>query len=1589
MPNLPDSSAPDLTLGHKIELVFALLLIGLVCIILANGIWTGVPDSPSSSPTARPSPTGEQTPSPTGDKPSSPAAKTVTSEDANAAEKEAAEAKAEAETEAGIGTEVNANDQATQSSKADNKTPAGDSEKDHTGDPAAGDSTAGDTPENRVSASRPQIPIASGPWDDVLSPNFEPPRFIDVCFVDFDTSKMLPQTDDLKQWFASVPGQPFELRETRTSVGQCAEFNGLMRLRAPLNVGAALKLSLTNNSHMRWHFFDGTSGVTVAFHHDDYDGWFAYQTERKGGEPRPHTMALAASDQMRARRTEVRSGGTFEFRHHRGHLYVTRGDIVLLKTPLEQPPDEVYFEGKAAFHGIALSRTKDFPPADEPVLAYQTVADIQRPADLEWEEHLSDGLHIEKHNDGAVSLVANQAESRGWISCPIPRHGVGEIVVLIEGATPGTGVFLQRTDDSIHENLRFLRDTASGHTCVTLMHGLDDTREKKFPGLHERVVPLAAGSQWLRILFCGGMLRWWMSTDGEHWAEPELPLGHRNSGVSRFGLMQIGKQQSGQIRLRRIVVRDYTTLASLTDAALLNEAPALSTAPSYGHWLAQATESQPQGIELTEWRIACAIRTIGAGCNLTLGQQLIELLLDAAESKPWPADRQLALLNEAAHIAYLRDSHPLTLRFLDRYRRLAIAGFQQRQTPPFSLIRRELQTHPFTTLHHLHIVEHAPVREEILQLVAVEDWHRLAELCRQLRFFEPAQLPEASLVEWAEATAARHLPRDRDSSRSVVRKAEWRHPLIEELDKSAYNMLAELNAVLASEAYEEAATAIAALDADALDGVARSPADPNLFVSLPTAVRTLLTQHKTLADVLDLKFRDVARLRIRTAIQSNHPAAIELATVQFAVCEPVAEAHRWLGDRALSSGWFLRALDQYKRAFRIMPAADRSEMVPRIRLAAAFAGSGLAGERHEGQPGDAAGNDSAAEDPLHDDLLRYAPPSAAPVRMNEVELTAAEFEDLIRALREQQRGEIGRLSAADDVPPVSIAPAEYELHRRGRLDGPVGDRPQDELIARGRQYQIDWVNRQLATAVDGDTMFAANRFQVAAYDLNTGNRRWQTRPPEGKKPLRSQDWGLIKMRPLVDRQRVYARMLYERGPNLTCWDRTNGNEIWTLPSTYNQFVVSDPLLIQGQLCVLLLNRMTEGNGILSLAIVDRQYGHLNQTFELLQLDESWWQRRCCEVAPTPDGLCACLGGVVLHCGLTGQLDWLRKTPVLPTAEEPTWVQQHYQAPLFRHDKLYVVQPGVRTIECLEAATGRLLWSCLLPEVQRIVGIAENLVVVETANGFQAVRADTGRRVWFFPATSVMHAAACTTDGRLFFSQRTPESTDSRIFETHLVWLELATGAKLASSELIGATNESPRLGQLTAFGDRLWGFYGQGHDDATRDLIELVKKGDASVPEPAGAPADEDVFAGTVVATLRRAAQSHVPGWTLLSGEMVGPAAIEGERWGKADVLGVRARYGSSAIWCRKVAIPKYGKPKLRIEVGNEPAESWRLVVRHGGQEVSREEITAGKHSGHWKTFDLDLTPRCGTEGWLIIEADYLHGGKHADLFWNRIELVF
>jgi outer membrane protein assembly factor BamB len=1404
----------------------------------------------------------------------------------------------------------------------------------------------------------------------------KPVRSLDsILFQRFDTRRVLPQASDLHRWFDVIVGEPKGIVETRSKHGQCGAIEGILRLNAPWTNDSILRLQLESYKQLQMHFFVGQQGLTLVYHADQPERWAAYVTTRKPAGFTPQTWQLTANDGGRNRRTQIGQGGPYQLRHRRGELLLSRGDVVVIRAPLAELPDDVFFQGSASIVGIDWVRvagaadgmTKDDP--SEVVAANAPVVRTIRAADFAWQPQLDPKSSLTISPGDTIRLESTKATKRSWCTIWRPRDDLSFIDLELEDATAGAGIYLGDIA-SPKWVLRYVRDNRTGQLCMMARGTRDDHRAQDFPPLHVAMLPSVGGRHWVRLVYGSSMIRWWLSVDGRHWAEAE-PLRNPPTNLTHLGLHCVTNAECG-VTLRRIRLTPLTAITALADPHLRHRVwlPDAAKAPKdIADWIAQTTELQPSGSSINAWRRSAAVQTLASGCPAPLGIALLDLLLDDAAARELPLEEQLRLLDQAALLADLYDNQQRLQAWVDRYHRLGLAAAAEHDGRAFSSIRTALMRSPINTIRPIDVFHSQAIGEELVQLVYAGDWPRTARFCQKIRFFHlQAKVP---LFEWSEMAAAKRTPEGLSKDLLTRLPETWRNMLIERQSKDVYNVAAELLALLDSDAFDDAARMIARLDPRHLPGIAVDERDDRLLASLPALITMADRRHPQLRTAVVSQQAALADLRLREQMAQHDADGVALVALQFPGTTAVSKAHAWLGDRALTSGWFETALWHYRRASQVSIPIDGPDLGSRVTMSKIMLGS----ETHVGTP---------------------------PLRLGDIQLKIEEIVAIEANRRAEMGMDSGRFEPNGFAGPhlLTAAPTEFVVHKRARLDGSVGQDTNRVTIQNVNDFRIDWANRQLAVSIDDQRMYVSNRFQVAAYDRKSGARAWQSPQLPGR-VRKAHEWSLTAMRPVLHGERIYARQMYGDTVSLVCLDKSTGQPIWTAIHRRNIDNISDPMIIQDRLVCLTMARTSQLESVVRFTEFDPETGTLWHERDLVTLSNAWQRRQVCEVQTIRDGIIAVLGGVVISCDVEGQLRWVSRQILLPPDEQPDWVTQTFSPPLVFSDthaaadgqaaspgdRIFVTEPGVRALQCLDAETGDLIWSRTLPDLRRLLGISGGCLIAHGRERLLGLDPATGETRWLHPIEPLLHGHLCGGEHGILVARRQPIDEKKTKFVPELVWLDGRTGKETHSTRLDGLEDADPRLGPMVVIEGQVWTFFGRGPRDPYRDVIQLTP---TAIPAASSPPVTaDDPWKRHLPEDQRRALKKKFPDWSLLGGIQAKGTGIVAEVHGEKEVLSLATRKGVPLILGRSLEIPIGAQPRLRLVFGSEVNRPGQIEVRFQGVTVWKTEITPKSHTTPWKTIDVDLQSVSGASGWLTVHARFDNGNNPVLVAWKQLDLVF
>ncbi len=1431
------------------------------------------------------------------------------------------------------------------------------------------------------------------PWFEALDPETEPELLAETAyrFPGWQRGEPLHK-DEAEVWLKPVPGEGFRIDAKEDDNLRWVEINGVGKLQAPWGPDAVLRLSLFETENFRLHFWTGEEEGVTLWHYRERrpQVWAAYRSKRKNNEPLPENItALLTTDDGRMSR--VRSG-VVEFRYQDGLLVMSQGPARLLSVPLAGPPKEVIFDGRAMLSELAMYRGEAFPeqepnprprvrpstdPTDSVWMTTRPGPDGRsgfrelaqgRDDNNEWKEELAEGIRVSAR-EGTLQLAVEKSEEPVFVGTRLEQPGFYEIIFRIEKADPGTGFYFADDQGKELHRIGIVREKQTGQLMLDVGRGNSAVEVERD---HERSpVAFFQPGLWVRAVWGFNTFKVWTSGDGIHWAAALPPARGLSDRFTTLGLMVQRTEEPRQISLAHLEIRELLSLSSLASESVRELAPSLGdlSEMDFGTWNQKVLAARPRDpdqnapIPMDEWRRACAIRSLAESRWCPLSATLLRGLIEEGLTSSAPLDEKLRLLDEVSLLYDLWGGAEAEA-MVSMYERLGKLADEEGHPDPFGLVVGRLMTAPIHTASNLQIVRPDFTREMLLSAAFERDWDALRSIARRTEFLMLSAHPKQSrwwdrdereLLVWAMALADRKAPEpegdETDWLRLPSRGRKWNPPLVTQLSKEGYNVMAEFEAALTSDAYADACRIITSAGRSGLAGLLPDSKDPDLLVSLPRAIAIAMREDPELQTTMREQFGEIGTVRVREAMNRADVEAVEAATVRFYGTSAAAEAFRWLGDRALAGGKFAQAAQAYQEALPWADSAMTAGIQNRLRLAAGMLGHDVETENSEA------------------------------VQIAQATWTQAEFDRLIEDLKNRNaRSESSVLADWNtSAPPASPPPpTHYRAEVRGQFTGDLG-----RGAGKYNERDTDWPARQLAVTIDGPLMFVSNRFQVVCYQLADGKTKWSRGLGDEQGDING--WPFLSMQPLVVGDRVFVRRLTKRGPELACLGKDKGDVLWHVRP--NHHVASDPVFVQNRLLALVATMPQSGMLQIDLTTFHPETGAVVSQQPLLSLRDEWNGCPPCQILAAGGKILCTIGGATLCCDSLGQPQWLQQHPWVPRDVDRDSKMQHHQPPIVADDRVYVSQAGVREVACFELATGRKRWSHPVPDLIRLAGIAGGNLVIQTENGLAGFDQMTGERLWMHADAEMLFGLLVGGD-RLMYSRRLKSTPKTDV--VCLIWLDPRTGEEVSHTVLPSLESEEPRFGPIVGDEKTLWAFFGEGSKAAERQLVALSP--DSSLP-PAGplfphrlAKWIDDVRPLSLANTA-----AALPGWLLTTSQALGkdhPAAAWLEEFrGEHSVLKTRFDNRRAVHLVREVSLTGDGPKSLHLKVGHEAGQAWQLRVMLGGETLLDQTIDDAAAPTGWLDRQIDLTPWTGQTVWLTVIQAPIPDQKRCDAYWNRLEV--
>lgn len=1385
-----------------------------------------------------------------------------------------------------------------------------------------------------------------------------PLRRPDSLYETFRTEQAAVEAD-LREWLQPVDerGKGSRIIQERNRAG----FDGLVRLKPEWRSGGALQLGVFDSQNLEFIVYHGDEAAV--FRRLGDERWVAYEATRSKKLSEPDWTRLVGSDSFRYRRSYP---GPVELRYADGWLSLTRGDLRLVSVPLAGEPDEVYLNGRGWIRNIELVDPIPLPEPVEPLrpIVFKTDA----PAEHDWQADLAGGGEVNASAAGPMILsLAPPTEDKdrwrdSWIGLPLDRAGLYTVDFRVGHADPGTGVFLGNKDGKPYYRVAFLREEASNKTVFSPLWP-DERRDTTRQDGNNQPVTLAGEETWIRLVACCGSLQVFTSANGKDWSPVHNPLRVVQGPYLSFGVFCMPGDKPRRIELLGVEVRELSLLADLAPPEIRSRALAFPLMNTLGDWHGAMLASRPADVDLDAWRRAVAYATIAAHPDAKLQQSLLFALTDeAAADSARPIEWRRAALAEMTLLADAWDAGGCE-QVVERFTRFGRQLIREGHTRPWTVMSEALMAVNVFSHHGRFDLFPLPIiRQEVIQAAIEGRAADLAAVIDRILFFSTGSRNEwdqrgdsenlYDLLAWGQSVAERQIENYKPAV-PLERSLAWRHPLVETLSKEGYNILAEFKAALEGESFRDACQIIAASSAEGALGLLPEGSDPALLVSLPGAVSIAMRSNAQLRQTMRNEMGPIGQLRVRRAIASRDPVALQAATVQFYGTEAAAEAHLWLGDRALSAGDSAEAVSQYNQAMSHGSGGLDRELELRRRLAAALLG------RDVGKPAD------------------------GPVAFGELTLSAEEFENLAHALRSERSGTTSRvqgMSGSMYAESGSLAPPAvvYELEKEADFSGSSG-----RGGGKNRSSKHDWAGRQSAMAIAGELLLVHNRFELRAFDRESGDLKW--RASTGNQEGMVHAWSTVAMRPLVAGDRVYVRRLTQSGPELVAVRLADGEVLWRQQPGLG--VASDPFLVQNELFALCLAGGIGNMVHVELVHFDPQSGHVQSRRRLVQFRDVWEQSLPCEAVVDGTRIVVSAGGTVFCCTPDGRPQWLRRHTWLPADQDSLSGEQAYSQPIVDGGRIVTTQPGVRTVESIDVATGRLQWQYIDEGLIRTLGVTDEVALIEVRGAIVGLDAGSGQQLWRHELPGEgLEAYLVGGEHGLLVSSATEVSENRQ--SPILSWLDPKTGELRGRQTLTSLYSRKPMFGPMIWDGTSLWGQWAssfEGDNAARRELYRL-KPTELPLASVSGDMNRAVLHYATDLAqNAMPTVAMATPGWVLLESANERMFIPNGNRDQPAQPqLHLRANRERDATLVRPVTLASEEAATLRLTADLSDSRHVRVLVSWNGETLE----TFGPLDADTAHWEKELTLPSGRVGENCLEVRFrVLSNTAASVFWEDLEV--
>jgi hypothetical protein len=994
--------------------------------------------------------------------------------------------------------------------------------------------------------------------------------------------------------------------------------------------------------------------------------------------------------------------GFLEIRYQDGQFVIARGPMVLLSFPIEEAPRDMVLDMKGS---LRLFQVLTLPPLlfePDPFLAPLDTPSAA--GDLAWRMRShgqDDAARLIRNEAGAVELVSEDTEHPIRADLPFRTKAPAILLMKIDSCTPGAGISVPYLSQ---EGLSLYVGEANGLRVICTDPSQENSMRTSFDnGL------IVDETFYCRAVYGMDFIQIDLSSDGRTWFNYNMTPLRDRSGVSTLsiGMMLAGDRArvAQKTREKAVKARERRAKQTHLQAARRKARRDLERGKTvdmkiFDDPVEEETVSS-KGVR-QQMRISHVVIRAVPVFDGFVDSEMINGVPSDVTGTAWRLASNHALLNEWAPASVRQEAAVDMVDALVDTADTALVLKAVREAAPFMLPPKRSGSQQSVDCELLlHKLGNRMLIDDNIELSRewLDAWYSLnfseMKIRRRSEDISPPPVVRTVLYdlygrkEWEQLRRRAleymffSLPGSKNllgswmldqasdnlgvpaGDEGLMRSHFWMHPFRIRTDRETQNMLIDFFSSLKTG--ENARACKLLVKGYDANALTVMPNDEDLYAPVGVLLKSILDSNKALQQRLVDDFGRVGLIRLNRALEQGRMKDLEQIAIQFHGTDAARKALSSLGDYNLTAGQFQEAVNRYNPLIPEASGQEQSNLIAKRNLALA-----MMGER--------------ATERVIDT-----------VSLPGGDMSAKQYEEMLETLLKKHRSVKEFVDVNPEIAQSKPSRNDLDLHH-------IADLP-------------FFMTQPINSTVKGQYLLMQQGRVLTAIDMAARKVAWSSGTADPKYERFAYD-------PLVLADRVVAAVYVDNTRVMRCFNLSDGRVLWDMP--FSDHVVSSPFRIGNALFIV----TSTTDKYLTLNRIRLSDGQPVFARQLIRHHVREGQIPFADTAASSSSVVIASLGMLVCCNEWGEINWVRRLTFVPPDVDPELSATFPSGNCMIIDgQVIICSPSSPSIDSVDLATGRKVWSRFRPQRRELLGQAGDLVLVRNRFGIEALRVMDGQREW--------------------------------------------------------------------------------------------------------------------------------------------------------------------------------------------------------------------------------------------------------------------